>query len=47
MTFPLHPTSVEDFVDGVVPALQRRGRLRRHYAGTRLRDHLAPHPPRR
>ena len=31
---------VDDFVDQVVPILQRRGLLRTQYAGTTLRDHL-------
>jgi len=38
--FPRYPSSVHEFVDGVIPELQRRGRFRRHYAGSRLRDHL-------
>jgi len=41
VTFPVVPSSVDDFVDGVVPALQRRGRLRRDYSGRHLRSHLA------
>lgn len=44
LTFPLVPSSVQAFVDGVVPELQRRGRFRRQYVGRRLRDHL--HLPR-
>lgn len=40
VTFPLHPTSAQAFVDGVVPELQRRGRLRCGYTGTHLREHL-------
>jgi FMN-dependent oxidoreductase (nitrilotriacetate monooxygenase family) len=34
------PRAFEEFVDAVVPELQRRGSFRRDYAGTRLRDHL-------
>ena len=35
------PDSFEEFVDHVVPELQRRGLLRTDYTGRRLRDHLA------
>jgi hypothetical protein len=31
---------IEEFVDLVVPELQRRGRYQRDYAGTTQRDHL-------
>jgi long-chain alkane monooxygenase len=34
------PTSVNDFVDLVVPELQRRGRFRKEYGGATLRDNL-------
>ena len=34
------PGAFNDFVDLVVPELQRRGLFRREYAGTTLRDHL-------
>lgn len=34
------PGGLEDFVDGVVPELQRRGLFRREYAGRTLREHL-------
>ncbi len=34
------PGGVDDFVDLVVPELQRRGMLRTHYASTTLRGHL-------
>jgi FMN-dependent oxidoreductase (nitrilotriacetate monooxygenase family) len=34
------PGAFDDFVDKVVPELQRRGLFRREYAGTTLRDHL-------
>ena len=34
------PGSFQEFVDMVVPELQRRGRFRREYTGTTLREHL-------
>jgi alkanesulfonate monooxygenase SsuD/methylene tetrahydromethanopterin reductase-like flavin-dependent oxidoreductase (luciferase family) len=34
------PDSLDAFVDGVVPELQRRGLFRRDYSGPHLRDHL-------
>lgn len=34
------PLAFEEFVDGVVPELQRRGLFRRAYTGATLRDHL-------
>jgi FMN-dependent oxidoreductase (nitrilotriacetate monooxygenase family) len=34
------PKAFEDFVDHVVPELQRRGLFRTQYTGTTLRDHL-------
>ncbi|MDT7952378.1 MAG: LLM class flavin-dependent oxidoreductase [Acetobacteraceae bacterium] len=34
------PAGLDDFVDQVVPELQRRGLFRTGYAGTTLRDHL-------
>ncbi|HEX7856936.1 MAG TPA: LLM class flavin-dependent oxidoreductase [Sphingobium sp.] len=37
---PLLPSSLEDFVDLVVPELQRRGIFRTEYEGTTLRQHL-------
>jgi FMN-dependent oxidoreductase (nitrilotriacetate monooxygenase family) len=37
---PLFPNSLEDFVNLVVPELQRRGLFRTRYEGTTLRDHL-------
>jgi len=44
------PGTFNDFVDQVVPELQRRGLFRREYAGTTLREHLgladAPQPAR-
>jgi alkanesulfonate monooxygenase len=43
--FPTIPGGVEDFVNLVVPELQRRGLFRKEYAGTTLRDHLGlPRP---
>lgn len=33
------PGGLEDFVDGVIPILQRRGLFRHDYEGTTLRDH--------
>ncbi len=42
------PTGLESFVDHVVPELQRRGRFRREYEGSTLRDHYGlPRPPSR
>ncbi|WP_439597050.1 LLM class flavin-dependent oxidoreductase [Falsiroseomonas sp.] len=38
--FPHVPAGLEDFVDKVVPELQRRGLFRLDYEGTTLRDHL-------
>ena len=34
------PGAFDDFVDKVVPELQRRGLYRNEYAGTTLRSHL-------
>ena len=45
---PWFPGAFDDFVDLVVPELQRRGLFRRAYAGTTLRDHLGlARPPSR
>jgi FMN-dependent oxidoreductase (nitrilotriacetate monooxygenase family) len=42
MLSPYHcPGAIEEFVDLVVPELQRRRRVRTAYAGTTLKDHLA------
>ena len=38
--FPFLPEGLDDFVDKVVPELQRRGIYRREYEGTTLRDSL-------
>ena len=40
MQFHTMPGGLRDFVDGVVPELQRRGLFRKEYAGKTLRDHL-------
>ncbi|KAB0681484.1 LLM class flavin-dependent oxidoreductase [Aureimonas leprariae] len=46
--FPYLPEGLDDFVDKVVPELQRRGIFRRAYEGTTLRDHLGlPRPANR
>ncbi len=46
--FPYLPQGLDDFVDRVVPELQRRGIFRREYEGTTLRDHLGlPRPENR
>lgn len=36
----LYPSSLNEFVDAVVPELQARGRFRNSYAGRTLREHL-------
>jgi hypothetical protein len=36
---PLLPSGLEEFVDHVVPILQRRGLFRTEYQGSTLRDH--------
>jgi FMN-dependent oxidoreductase (nitrilotriacetate monooxygenase family) len=42
----MFPGAFDDFVDEVVPILQRRGLFRMEYAGRTLRDHLnLPRPP--
>jgi hypothetical protein len=38
--FPTLPSSLEDFVELVVPELRRRGLFREDYEGTTLRSHL-------
>jgi FMN-dependent oxidoreductase (nitrilotriacetate monooxygenase family) len=46
--FPYLPEGLDDFVDRVVPELQRRGIFRRDYRGTTLREHLGlPRPENR
>ena len=39
---PVLPGSLEEFVDRVVPVLQRRGLFRTRYEGSTLREHLQP-----
>ena len=42
---PVFPTGLRDFVDLVVPVLQRRGLFRTEYEGKTLRDHIGlPYP---
>jgi alkanesulfonate monooxygenase len=46
--FPYLPEGLDDFVDLVIPELQRRGIFRSDYEGTTLREHLGlPRPPNR
>ncbi len=46
--FPFLPAGLDDFVNKVVPELQRRGLFRREYEGQTLRDHLGlPRPANR
>ena len=43
--FPYLPGGLDDFVDKVVPELQRRGLFRREYEGRTLRENLGlPRP---
>ncbi|MGH8445960.1 MAG: LLM class flavin-dependent oxidoreductase [Solimonas sp.] len=42
---PLLPGGFEDFVELVVPELQRRGLFRREYSGDTYREHLGLHRP--
>jgi alkanesulfonate monooxygenase len=43
--FPFLPAGLDDFVNGVVPELQRRGIFRREYEGRTLRENLGlPRP---
>jgi FMN-dependent oxidoreductase (nitrilotriacetate monooxygenase family) len=43
---PWFPGAFDDFVDNVVPILQKRGLFRSDYSGRMLRDHLGlPRPP--
>lgn len=45
---PWFPGAFDDFVDQVVPILQKRGLFRTEYTGCTLRDHLGlPRPPNR
>jgi FMN-dependent oxidoreductase (nitrilotriacetate monooxygenase family) len=43
--FPTVPAGLDDFVDLVIPELQRRGIFRREYEGTTLREHLGLRRP--
>jgi hypothetical protein len=46
--FPYLPQGLDDFVDQVVPELQRRGLFRQAYTGRTLREHLElPRPKNR
>jgi alkanesulfonate monooxygenase len=46
--FPYLPAGLDDFVDRVVPELQRRGIFRREYEGKTLRENLGlPRPSNR
>jgi FMN-dependent oxidoreductase (nitrilotriacetate monooxygenase family) len=46
--FPFLPAGLDDFVNGVVPELQRRGLFRREYEGQTLRENLGlPRPDNR
>ncbi len=46
--FPFLPAGLDDFVERVVPALQRRGIFRREYEGSTLRENLGlPRPENR
>ncbi len=46
--FPYVPEGLDDFVDRVVPELQRRGLFRREYEGRTLRENLGlPRPENR
>ncbi|SEE78270.1 FMN-dependent oxidoreductase, nitrilotriacetate monooxygenase family [Rhizobiales bacterium GAS188] len=46
--FPYLPEGLDDFVDRVVPELQKRGLFRREYEGTTLRENLGlPRPQNR
>jgi alkanesulfonate monooxygenase len=46
--FPYLPGGLDDFVDRVVPELQRRGLFRLNYEGATLREHLGlPRPKNR
>ena len=40
MLSPYYPTPLEEFVDVVVPELQRRGLFRTEYEGPTLRENL-------
>ena len=42
---PALPSSIEDFIEHVVPILQQRGLFRKDYSGFTLRDHLGLNRP--
>ncbi|MGG4774590.1 LLM class flavin-dependent oxidoreductase [Paenalcaligenes sp. Me52] len=42
---PALPSSIEDFIEQVVPILQKRGLFRKEYLGRTLRDHLGLNRP--
>lgn len=42
---PVLPASLDEFVDMVIPELQRRGLFRTAYTGTTLREHLGLERP--
>jgi alkanesulfonate monooxygenase len=44
--FPFLPQGLDDFVDKVVPELQKRGIFRREYEGRTLRENLGLPRPR-
>jgi alkanesulfonate monooxygenase len=45
---PLYPNSLVDFVDLIVPEMQKRGLFRTRYEGRTLRENLGlAHPPSR
>jgi alkanesulfonate monooxygenase SsuD/methylene tetrahydromethanopterin reductase-like flavin-dependent oxidoreductase (luciferase family) len=45
ISFPALPSTLQDFVDKVVPELQRRELFRADYTGRTLRDHLGLRRP--
>jgi FMN-dependent oxidoreductase (nitrilotriacetate monooxygenase family) len=45
LQMPTLPSALEDFVRLVIPELQRRGLVRKDYAGATLRDHLGLSEP--
>jgi hypothetical protein len=44
--FPTVPAGLDDFVQLVIPELQRRGLFRTEYTGATLREHLGLPRPR-
>jgi hypothetical protein len=42
---PVLPTGLDDFIDHVVPELQRRGLFRTEYTGSTLREHYGLERP--